>query len=170
MAQKSSLEIAARALRSNLAVRRSSTVVTLTGRSSAWHGRESKKAQRPDHCACSLVGEDLLHPLNELVRRFLRIDTVLRDAGDRTTPDVFGIYDREFPVFGEGEEHNAFLNLLLDGGAVRVRAVRPKWRQRSLLGDRRPAAERALDVGLQVLLRQKEGQELLRSRLVFGVG
>ena len=90
------------------------------------------------------------------------------DAVHRLGPDVLVVEDRELVVLRELEGHRAVLVLVVDRLPVRIGLPEGLFLRR--LGDREPAPERALDIGRQVLFLQQELHELLRRRLVLGVG
>src|SRR2546426_9422793 len=106
--------------------------------------RFSRLGSDPDFASA----RDFLDAGDHLVDRLLHRPLVGDDAVHRLGPDVLVVEDGEFPVLGELEGHRARRELLVHDLAVRV--FRPELARGARLGHRVPAAERGLDVGLQV--------------------
>src|SRR3954447_18335646 len=100
---------------------------------------------------------DLLDAGDQFVDGLVDRDLLADDPVHRLGPDVLVVEDRELPVLGEVERRGAAGELGVDRLAVLVglpeRAVLARLRHRE------PAAERALDIGADILFLEQEGNE-----------
>src|SRR6266403_2423360 len=108
---------------------------------------------------------DLLDAGDQFVDSLVDRDLFAHHAVHRLGPDVFVVQDGELVVLGEVEWQRAAGELVVDGLAMAVGL--PERALLACAGDREPAAEAALDIGLQVLLLQQEFDEFLALRLVL---
>src|SRR5690348_13041474 len=116
----------------------------------------------------SRLARDFLDAGDQFVDGFLDRDLFADHAVHSLGPDVLVVQDGELPVLGEIKRRGAALELIVDRLAMPVRL--PEWALLACLRYREPAAERALDIGADVLLLQQEADELLALRLVLGAG
>src|SRR6516164_9223502 len=110
--------------------------------------RESRPRQRrPD--SLDVLTRDFLDAGNQFVHRLVHRNFLADHAVHRLGPDVLVVQDGELPVLGEVERRGAAGELIVDRLAMAVSLP-----ERALLArnrDREPAAERALDIGADVL-------------------
>src|SRR6516165_10354019 len=97
-----------------------------------------------------VLARDLLDAGDQLVDGLVDRDLLADDPVHRLGPDVLVVQDRELPVLGEVERRGAARELGVDRLAVLVGL--PERAFLAGLGHREPAAERALDIGADVLL------------------
>src|ERR1700744_6779924 len=109
---------------------------------------------------------DFLDTRDQFVDRLVDWNLLAHHAVHRLGPGVLVVQDGELVVLDEVERRGAAHELGIDRLAVMVGLP-----ERALLsgeGHRKPAAQRAFDIGLQVFFLQHEFDELFRARLVLG--
>src|SRR6478609_2633473 len=129
---------------------RSSTSILQNDRRGVWvpafAGATNIRSRRP---ASSTLTRDLLDAGDQFVDGLVDRHLLAHHAVHRLGPDVLVVEDRELPVLGEVERRGAAGELIVHRLAMPV-SLPP----RALLAGgrhREPAAERALDVGPEIL-------------------
>src|SRR5437773_1474166 len=129
----------------------------------AFAGTTHILSRRP---ASSTSTRDLLDAGDQFVDGLVDRHLLAHHAVHRLGPDVLVVQNRELPVLGQVERRGAAGELVVHRLAMTVSLP-----ERALLaggGHREPAAERALDIGPDVLFLQQELDELLALGLVLG--
>src|SRR4051794_32853270 len=124
---------------------------------------EAGRDRRP--ASISNLARDLLDAGDHLVDRLLDRDFLTDDPVHRLGPDVLVVQDGELEVLGEFKRHRAVLELVEHRAAMTI--LLPERTLLALSGDRKPATERAFDVGPQVFFLHQERQKVLGLLLVL---
>src|SRR5947199_1420500 len=141
---------------------KSSTSILQNNRRGVWvPAFAGTTSRRP---ALSKSTRDLLDAGDQFVDGLVDRHLLAHHAVHRLGPDVLVVQNRELPVLGEVERCGAAGELIVHRLAMPVSLP-----ERALLAGRRhrePAAERALDIGPDVLFLQQELDEFLALGLV----